>query len=166
MMFEIFSQVLTHILSGDFYVNQVLTGHGAFGGHHDCFFQKNSTCFCGTRINSIRHCLYACVLWQSQREKHFPRDYQTRTLRDLCLDGYSRKGVRLIFHDLLIRTLDRNVGHRRASASTRALCGRSPRLNAIQLTHSPRSAGGSWYIICKSGTRPRHLQKIDKVTGK
>lgn len=104
-------------LQGDFYINQVLKGHGAFGDHPERFFQKDSTCFCGANTSSARHHLYECALWWSEREKFFPRDYQRRTLRVLRLDVYSRQGVR---HNVRnIRTLDRSLGSRRSGPNTR-----------------------------------------------
>lgn len=88
LIYESFPRVGTR---RDVYVNQCLTGHGTFGDHHARSFQKNPTCFSGTGESTISYSLYVCALWRSTREKFFPREFQTRTSRDLYLDGYTRK---------------------------------------------------------------------------
>lgn len=87
---------------GDFFVNQVLTGHGAFGDHQSCFFRGNPVCFCGTGNKTISHCVYECSSWRSFRENHFPREFHNLTLADHFLDHYSRKEVAAIVSDLVV----------------------------------------------------------------
>ena len=55
----------------------------------------------------------------SMREAHFPRDYQIRTRKDLCLDPNYRKEVIAIVSDLLDWTLTNTkpVGQRRMGAA-------------------------------------------------
>lgn len=62
--YEIFPLIRARRLKGDFYVNQVLTEHGAFSNHRARLFRKNATCFCGDDESRIRHCLFVCALWR------------------------------------------------------------------------------------------------------
>lgn len=102
--YELFHRVALSRLQGDFYVNQVFSGHGAFDGHQARFFHSSPQCFCGTSESSIRHCLYECAIWKHTRDKFFPRNFlfgdlrlmRSLSRRDLCLDGYCRKEVRII----------------------------------------------------------------------
>ena len=104
--YEVFPRVRLKRIQGDFYVNQVLTGHGVFGDYQEYFHPgSDSSCFCGSQDSSMAHVLFDCPTWRLQREKFFPRNYRARTLGDLCLDFYSRKGVRAIVEDFLVRRL-------------------------------------------------------------
>lgn len=91
---SVFPKVSLKRVQGDFFMNQVLTGHGVFGSHQNRIFGSDPTCIsCGVSESSTRHVLCDCPTWRSLREKHFPKDYQARTNGELCLDYYSRKGV-------------------------------------------------------------------------
>lgn len=61
----------------------------------------------------------------------------------ICLDGYCRKGVRVIVNDLLLRTLYHNLGRRRAGRFARTYCGLRPRSNAIVPVRGSRGGGGN-----------------------
>ena len=92
----------------DFYVNQVLTGHGTFGDHQ-ARLRNNLRCPCGAPVSSIQHSLYVCPKWNHIREAKFPRDFQVRTLKDLCLHPQFRLGVIDIVANLLEWTLSHSL---------------------------------------------------------
>ena len=105
-MFDIFPRVSLRRLHCDFYVNQVLTGHGTFSDHQ-VRLRNNLRCPCGAPVSSIQHSLYVCPKWNHIRETSFPRDFQVRTLKDLCLHPKFRLGVISILANLLEWTLSR-----------------------------------------------------------
>lgn len=114
LTYETFPRVTLRRLQGNFYVNQVqvLLGHGTFGDYQARFFFIDLVC--GISESTISHCLYVFALWNPIKDKFFPRDYQTRLRRDLCLDGYCPKGLKVIVNDLRNDlSLDRNLGRRR-----------------------------------------------------
>lgn len=111
--FEIFRKVRLGRLQGDHHVNQVLTGHGSFGDHQERFFRKPPECFCDMGVvSTVEHCIYICPLWESVRERFFPRTFRNWSLRTICLDYYCRKGIAEITADLLQRTLERDEARR------------------------------------------------------
>lgn len=97
-----------------------------FEGHHMRLWRKREQ----DRTFSIR--MRSLMVRLSTRETFFPRDYQIRTRRDLCLDYYCRKGWRVVLNNLLLRKLDSNLDRRRADRFARTLRGHRSRLNAIQ----------------------------------
>lgn len=93
MTYELFSLGRATHVHGDFYINQVLSGHSTYCNHQARFLQKDPTCFCDTGISTRKHFLYACPIWCFTRRRFFFGDYQIRTLFDRCMDGYSRKAA-------------------------------------------------------------------------
>ncbi|GBO43008.1 hypothetical protein AVEN_89616-1 [Araneus ventricosus] len=59
---------LTRII-GNFYLNQIYTGHGVFGEYRDRFFQKTATCRCGEEIETLEH-FGKNVIWSRFRAKY------------------------------------------------------------------------------------------------
>ncbi|GBO01676.1 hypothetical protein AVEN_160077-1 [Araneus ventricosus] len=53
---------------GDFYINQILTGHGVFREHQARFFRKTSLCSCGQGTGSVLHVIKECEIWTSYRK--------------------------------------------------------------------------------------------------
>lgn len=82
---ESFPRVDTWRLQDDFYMNQVQTGHGAFGDHQARFFQKNPTCFCVTGESNDQPLAVCMRPLEVYAGKVLPRDFQTRTPCNLCL---------------------------------------------------------------------------------
>ncbi|GIX87711.1 RNase H domain-containing protein [Caerostris darwini] len=71
-VFSILPQVKTSRVQGDFYLNQLLTGHGALAKYQARFFGKESSCQCGHPIEDRSHLIFDCPQWHTIRKKYFP----------------------------------------------------------------------------------------------
>lgn len=83
----------------DFYVNQVLTGHGAFPMYQARFHGKDETCFCCCEPGTVEHIIYNCQLFDTIRKDYFPCNFKNLNLYDLC--KRYRIGICKILHCLL-----------------------------------------------------------------
>lgn len=54
-VFNVFPNVLRSRLKGDFFLNQLITGHGALGPYQQRFFGGNPRCFCGAEVADEVH---------------------------------------------------------------------------------------------------------------
>jgi len=90
--FRIFSTVSIRRLHSNFYINQIITGHGILGQHQSRLFGKSSMCICDELIQDVHHVLYDCEVFNNIRSK-----YAQATLRlpleKLCTDYYGRKYI-------------------------------------------------------------------------
>lgn len=148
--YELFQLVCKSRLHTDFYLNQILSGYVTFGDHQARFFKRDPTCFCRTGISMRWHSLQTCTLCGFICENFFLRDLWTRTLLDLCLDGYSQKNMRAIVKDLFLRTFDRDLGsswlsYQSSSCSYCAIEGNS--------ASSPSLWHWWWWCMKLSGSR-------------
>lgn len=105
-VYRFFPTVSLKRLQGDFYLNQVYTGHGAFGPFQNKFFGRNPICFCALEDATIEHVLYRCSNYEKERNDFFPRNYPNWTLIDLMKDASTRKGIRLILMDMVQKWCD------------------------------------------------------------
>ncbi|GIX79768.1 hypothetical protein CDAR_77411 [Caerostris darwini] len=69
-------------ICADFYLNQILTTHGALATYQQRFFGKSNTCPCGVTEETRHHLLYDCNLWTKERTS-FPLDYKSIPIRSL-----------------------------------------------------------------------------------
>ncbi|GBN35959.1 hypothetical protein AVEN_54231-1 [Araneus ventricosus] len=65
---KFFSKVSLKRVKGDFYINQVYTGHGIFRTYQNRFFGKSIECHCGEAVGDAEHVLLRCRLWGPDRE--------------------------------------------------------------------------------------------------
>ncbi|GBN40983.1 hypothetical protein AVEN_71266-1 [Araneus ventricosus] len=59
---EFFKKVCVRRVKGDFYLNQIYTGHGVFRTHQHRFFGKTNVCHFGDEIGDMQHVLLECRL--------------------------------------------------------------------------------------------------------
>ncbi|GBN32880.1 Putative protein in type-1 retrotransposable element R1DM [Araneus ventricosus] len=64
-----FGEVCLRRVKGDFYLNQVFTGHGIFRTHQSRFYNKPIECQCGAEVGDTAHVLLACDLWKAKRDE-------------------------------------------------------------------------------------------------
>lgn len=88
-------------LNGDFFLNQVFTGHGAFAFHQSRFFGKDSTCHCGDDEGTVGHVVFRCPTFAQIRRDWFPRDYLRLELEKLLEDSKARRGVKEMMVELV-----------------------------------------------------------------
>ncbi|GIY49462.1 RNase H domain-containing protein [Caerostris extrusa] len=59
-------------IHGNFFINQIITGHGAIAKHQARFFSANPVCFCGTAQEDRDHIIFHCSQWSDIRKDFFP----------------------------------------------------------------------------------------------
>ncbi|GIY45304.1 uncharacterized protein CDAR_246041, partial [Caerostris darwini] len=52
-------------VQGDFYVNQLISGHGALAAYQHRFFGKAADCTCGHPLEDRKHLIYDCPQWDN-----------------------------------------------------------------------------------------------------
>ncbi|GIY54772.1 uncharacterized protein CDAR_391081 [Caerostris darwini] len=87
-------------IHGNFYLNQIITGHGAIGTHQSRFFNANPVCLCGAEEDKI-HIVYNCKQWTKIRKKFFPMNYQQQTFLQLLSNKKARTGMECIMKEKL-----------------------------------------------------------------
>ncbi|GIX87697.1 RNase H domain-containing protein [Caerostris darwini] len=95
-VYSLFPKVSTNRVQGDFFLNQLITGHGALAIYQQRFFGKTANCRCGHPIEDIHHIIYVCPLWDSIREKFFPRNFQSVKRELLLFNSISKTGLKEI----------------------------------------------------------------------
>lgn len=97
--FKFIPKVSTDRCIADFYINQVLTGHGVFPVYQSRFHGKDDRCFCSQSLGTVEHIIYDCDLFNNIRINHFPVNYKNIELYSLCKEY--RIGICSILHELL-----------------------------------------------------------------
>lgn len=100
------NKVSTNRCLGNFYINQVLTQHGAFREYQNRFFRKNPNCRCGQDRGTRDHYIFHCQRWREIREKFFPNNFLEASLLLLVCNKKSRTGIIEIMKTALQDELD------------------------------------------------------------
>ncbi|GIY54769.1 uncharacterized protein CDAR_391051 [Caerostris darwini] len=80
-------------VQGDFFLNQLITGHGALAVYQNRFFGKAPTCDCGNPREDRNHLIFDCPQWDNIRHKFFPLNYKRSTIDLLLFNSKSRNGL-------------------------------------------------------------------------
>ncbi|GIY82475.1 RNase H domain-containing protein [Caerostris extrusa] len=59
-------------LHGNYFINQIITGHGAIAIYQHKFFSSSQVCNCGKEVEDRDHIIFKCELWKEIRGKYFP----------------------------------------------------------------------------------------------
>ncbi|GIY48821.1 RNase H domain-containing protein [Caerostris extrusa] len=105
-VFEIFDKVNPKRTLGSFFLNQIITGHGAIASYQYKFFNGSSTCSCGPSIEDRNHILFHYSNWTDIKKKYFPRNYKRSPLAKLLGNHQARIGIELIMKHKLQTILD------------------------------------------------------------
>ncbi|GIY36395.1 uncharacterized protein CDAR_392761 [Caerostris darwini] len=70
-VFQLCPMINLRRIHANFFINQVITGHGAIAKHQARFFGANPDCSCGTAIEDRDHIILHCPQWAEIR-KIFP----------------------------------------------------------------------------------------------
>ncbi|GIY65165.1 putative 115 kDa protein in type-1 retrotransposable element R1DM [Caerostris darwini] len=81
-------------VQGDFYVNQLISGHGALAAYQHRFFGKAADCTCGHTLEDRKHLIYDCPQWDNFRLKFFPTNFKAASIDLLIFNNKSRNGLR------------------------------------------------------------------------
>ncbi|GIZ00737.1 hypothetical protein CEXT_501801 [Caerostris extrusa] len=85
-----------NLTRGDFYVNQLISGHGTLAAYQNRFFGKAAACTCGHPLEDRKHLIFDCPQWDSIRQKFFPINFKRSTIELLIFNNKSRNGLREI----------------------------------------------------------------------
>lgn len=96
-----FKKVNLNRLSGDFYLNQIITSPGCFPVHQQRLFGAENDCICGNDIGSVNHIIYDCTLFSDLRTKFFPRNYLSCSLPNLLSSERSKCGLSSIVYSYM-----------------------------------------------------------------
>lgn len=102
-VFAHFPEISRERVNGDFFLNQIFTGHGAMGPHQERFFGKEPLCDCLQEVSSEEHLIFRCVNYNDIRRDYFPSDFRTKDIGTLVLDKRVKQGVRLLMLDFIQR---------------------------------------------------------------
>lgn len=91
--YSIFSSVSTHRVIGNFYINQLLTGHGSNAMYQNKFHNKSNICICEDTLGSIQHIIFECPLLAEIRNKYFPKNFIEVPIINLLSNLKSRMGL-------------------------------------------------------------------------
>ena len=89
-------RVSTNNIQSDFYLNQIITGHGCVPSHQERFYGHQGKCKCGT-IGNRWHVLYDCLDYDHLRVK-LKLD---NNLQHLIKDKHLAEEARNIVRELL-----------------------------------------------------------------
>ncbi|GIY01480.1 hypothetical protein CDAR_196711 [Caerostris darwini] len=86
-VYDICPKVSTKRLHGNFYLNQIYTGHGVIASYQNKFFNKDPKCICGHVLEGRQHIIYQCSKWRKIRT---PSSQQTSPCH--CQNSFNAKG--------------------------------------------------------------------------
>ncbi|GIX73543.1 hypothetical protein CEXT_736931 [Caerostris extrusa] len=103
-VFELCPVVHLKGLHGNFFINQLITGHGALAKHQNRFFHKSDVCACGKAVEDRSHVILHCERWQDIRKTHFSQCsllqlFCTKRVR-IGLEAIMRKKLEDVLQDL------------------------------------------------------------------
>ncbi|GIX69948.1 RNase H domain-containing protein [Caerostris darwini] len=104
-VFTFFPEVKTSRIQGDFFTNQLLTGHGCIGVYQERFFGKSAACSCVHILEDRNHIIYDCPQWDDIRKKSFPKNYHSVKIELILFNKISRAGLREIMNSKLQASL-------------------------------------------------------------
>ncbi|GIX95978.1 putative 115 kDa protein in type-1 retrotransposable element R1DM [Caerostris darwini] len=108
-LFSILHEVKTSRIQGDFFTNQLMTGHGCIGIYQERFFGKSAVCSCGHLPEDRNHIIYDCPQWDAIRQRFFPKNYLSVQLDLLLFNKISRTGLRELMNTKLQASLQSNI---------------------------------------------------------
>ncbi|GIX94876.1 hypothetical protein CDAR_41771 [Caerostris darwini] len=62
-VFEIYEKINPKRTLRNFFLNQIITGHGAIASYQHKFFNGSSICSCGLFIEDRNHLIFQCINW-------------------------------------------------------------------------------------------------------
>ncbi|GIY54782.1 hypothetical protein CDAR_391131 [Caerostris darwini] len=80
-------------MQGDFFLNQLITGHGTVGAHQARLLKKSPSCQCGHPTEDRQHIIYQCPLRNSIRYKHLPPNHSSISMNLIFANNKSKKGL-------------------------------------------------------------------------
>ncbi|GIY87130.1 uncharacterized protein CDAR_205741 [Caerostris darwini] len=95
-VFALLPEVNESRIQGNFFMNQIITGHGTIAAYQSRFFGRAPTCTCGNPLEDRNHMIYDCSQWDNIRLKYFPRNYKKAKIDLLIFNMKSRHGLKEI----------------------------------------------------------------------
>lgn len=94
--YNYFKDVSYKKIVSDFFLNQVVTGHGIFPSFQAERFGRDDMCICTNAKGTIDHIIKDCHLGEQIRKEYFGPDYYNKDMKDLLSHRKSSLGLRLI----------------------------------------------------------------------
>ncbi|XP_071036474.1 uncharacterized protein [Parasteatoda tepidariorum] len=96
-----FKDPSTKRLQANFYLNQLLTGHGVFGEYQNRLFNKNPNCtYCGDN-QTIEHLILNCPHFQTLRGNHFAGQNLHQCFAKLVCRNIVKQIIKVTLEDTL-----------------------------------------------------------------
>ncbi|GIY72493.1 RNase H domain-containing protein [Caerostris darwini] len=95
-VFALLPKINEKRVQGDFFLNQIITGHGTLAVYQNRFFGKATTCDCSNSREDRNHLIFQCPQWDTIRRKFFPINYKRSTIDLLLFNPKSRNDLREI----------------------------------------------------------------------
>ncbi|GIX84322.1 uncharacterized protein CDAR_49031 [Caerostris darwini] len=103
---ELCPLVCSQRIHGNYFLNQIITGHGAIASYQHKFFNSSPVCSCGREIEDRVHIIFNCEIWKHIRGKFFPKNFSNRTLQQLLNHKQAIIGVELIMKTKLNKIVE------------------------------------------------------------
>ncbi|GIY78339.1 hypothetical protein CDAR_494501 [Caerostris darwini] len=108
-VFHLYQNVNIKRVQGDFYLNQIITGHGTIGAYQARLFERDPSCVCGHSFEDRSHIIYDCPKWDEIRRRFSPSNHKVVKLELLLANKISRQGIRDLMQtklQALLRSLE------------------------------------------------------------
>ncbi|GIX78352.1 RNase H domain-containing protein [Caerostris darwini] len=92
-VYELYKEAKENRIQGDFFLNQLITGHGTIGIHQARLFHKSPSCQCGHSTEDRHHIIYQCPLWNSIRSKPLPLNHSSISMNLIFANYKSKMGL-------------------------------------------------------------------------
>lgn len=99
--FDLIKEVSLGRCFTDFFLVQVITGHGVFPAHQARLFGKSDRCPYDRDTGTVEHFVFHCSNFNELRRRSFPRNFNRLTLWQLLNHGDARRGLKLMIKALL-----------------------------------------------------------------
>ncbi|GIY12635.1 uncharacterized protein CDAR_188951 [Caerostris darwini] len=93
-------------LHGNYFINQIITGHGTIAIYQHKFFSSSPACNCGKEVEDRDHIIFKCDLWMEIRGKYFPNNFKDQYLFQLLTNKHVRIGIEQIMKKKLENILE------------------------------------------------------------
>ncbi|GIX79758.1 retrovirus-related Pol polyprotein from type-1 retrotransposable element R1 [Caerostris darwini] len=68
---ELFPHVCLKRIHGNYFLNQIITGHGDIASYQNKFFNSSPVCSCGKETEDRHHLIFKCEIWKDIRGNTF-----------------------------------------------------------------------------------------------
>ncbi|GIY00580.1 hypothetical protein CDAR_19851 [Caerostris darwini] len=104
-VYEVYPSVNTNRISSDFFLNQIITTHGAFNAYQNRFFGKPILCVCENTAETVHHFIFECIKWSEERGK-LPTNLTDFSVKQLLGNNKHRSILRDMMKKRFLLSID------------------------------------------------------------